>query len=81
MKVEYDDIDIKFFKSDPIGRVYLAYNDVVGGEPFNKSGVVGVDVDALYGGEIGVYHECIKQGKTWEEILGVNTNFDIMVEA
>ena len=43
MKVEYDDIDIKLFKSDPIGRVYLEYNDTVGGEPFNRCGVEGVD--------------------------------------
>ena len=81
MKVEYDDIDIKLFKSDPIGRVYLEYNDTVGGEPFNRCGVEGVDIDKPYGGEIGLYHECIKQRKTWEDLLGVKVNSDIMVEA
>lgn len=81
MKVQYDEVDIKLFNSDPIGRVYLEYNDTVGGEPFNRCAVDGIDIDALYGGEIGLYHECIKRGKTWEDLLGTNPNYDIMEDA
>ncbi len=81
MKVKLDKFDIMLLEADPIGRVYLEYNDKVGGEPFNRSAVDSVDIDKLYGGEIGLYHECIKQGKTWEELLGTKPNFDIMEEA
>lgn len=81
MKIAYDDVDIKLFSANPTGRAYLEYNEAVGGEPFNRYGVSGVDVDELYGGEVGLYHECIKQGKTWEDLLGVTSNVDIMEKA
>lgn len=81
MRVTYDEVDIMLFKQDPIGRAYLEYNDTVGGDPFNRGAVEGVDIDKLYGGEVGLYHECIKQGKTWEELLGTAPNHDIMVDA
>lgn len=77
-KVKLDKFDIKLFKETPEGRAYLEYNDAVGGEPFNPYGVTSVDVQAEYGGVVGLYHECIKQGKTWESLLGTGADYDIM---
>lgn len=80
-KVKLDKIDIKLFNKTPEGRAYLEYNEKVGGEPFNPFGVTSVDVQEEYGGVVGLYHECIKRGKTWEELLGTGADFDIMENA
>lgn len=52
-----------------LGRAYLEYNDKVGGEPFGFS-LGAPDVNELYDGIIGLYKECIKQGKPWESLIG-----------
>lgn len=51
-------------------KAYLAYRDAVGGEPIGLIVPFGYPegVDEM-GGVIAVYRECIKQGKTWEELL------------
>jgi len=78
-KVKYDDVDIRLFKETAVGRAYLEYNDKVGGEPFNPSLDLGdIDLEEAYGGMVGLYHECIKQGKTWEELLGTDGKWDIL---
>jgi hypothetical protein len=78
MKIEYDEVDKELFSMTPEGRVYLEYNEKVGGEPFNDCciGAPDVDVQKQYGGIVGLYHECIKQGKTWEELLQTDGKWD-----
>lgn len=78
MKIEYDAVDIEIFEMTPTGRAYLEYNEKVGGEPFNDCciGMPDFHVDRDYGGIVGLYHECIKQGKTWQELLGVSGKWD-----
>lgn len=70
-KIEYDETDIELFKMDEEGRKYLEYNDKVGGEPIGLTVPFGYPegVEKM-GGVIAVYDECIKQGITWEELLG-----------
>lgn len=77
-KIIYDDVQEEIFKSDPVGRAYWEYNEKVGGEPFGYcTGMsTSVDIDKEYGGLVGLYHECIKQKKTWEELLGTSGNWD-----
>lgn len=77
-KVIYDKDQIEIFNLTPIGRAYLEYNDAVGGEPFGYcTGMdAEVDIDKEYGGVVGLYHECIKQGKTWEELLNTSGKWD-----
>jgi hypothetical protein len=52
------------------GRAYIEYNNKVGGEPIGLCVPYGYPkgVEKL-GGVIAVYEECIRQGKTWEELL------------
>lgn len=73
-RVKYDKVQEEIFALTPHGRAYLEYNEKVGGEPFGyTTGMsVAVDIDKEYGGLVGMYHECIKQGKTWEELLGTS---------
>lgn len=79
-KIAYDKVQEKIFNSSPIGRAYMEYNNAVGGKPFGYTEGMPVEVmDAVeieYGGLIGLYHECIKQGKPWEEILGTDGRWD-----
>ena len=75
-KIKYDKVQKEIFNSSPIGRAYLEYNDKVGGEPFGYCTGMDVDIDKEYGGLIGLYHECIKQGKTWEELLKTSGGWD-----
>lgn len=76
-KIKYDAVDIRIFKESAVGRAYLEYNDNVGGEPFNECVDIGnIDLETEYGGIVGLYHECIKQGKTWQELLDSSTNWD-----
>ena len=77
-KVIYDKVQKEIFSLTPVGRAYLEYNEKVGGEPFGYC--IGmediVDIDKEYGGLVGLYHECIKQGKTWEELLKTSGKWD-----
>jgi hypothetical protein len=76
-KIKYDAVDIRIFKESAEGRAYLEYNDKIGGEPFNRWLDIGdIDIDEQYGGIVGLYHECIKQGKTWQELLGTDGMWD-----
>lgn len=77
-KVQYDKVQEEIFSFTPQGRAYLEYNEKVGGEPFGYTiGMsMDVDIDAEYGGVVGMYHECIKRGKTWQELLGITGGAD-----
>lgn len=76
-KVKYDKVDLEILAMDPIGRAYIEYNNKVGGEPIGETtGMPDLDIDKEYGGKVGLYNECIKQGKTWQELLGVTGNWD-----
>ena len=83
-KKEFDDVQRDIYSRSPIGRAYLEYNDAVGGEPFGYNNSMPVEVfdavDTQYGGVVGLYHECIKQGKTWEEVLGTSGKWDYLQE-
>lgn len=77
MKIEYDQEDLEMFSLNPQGRAYLEYNEKVGGKPFGLSiGMPVLEINEKYGGIVGMYHECIKQGKTWEELLGWDGHSD-----
>ena len=70
MKIEYDSVDLKYFRETEEGRKYLEYNDKVGGEPIGLIVPFGYpDGVEEMGGVIAVYDECIKQGITWEDLL------------
>lgn len=76
-KIVYDKTQKEIFSLTPVGRAYLEYNEKVGGEPFGYGiGMADVDIDKEYGGLVGLYHECIKQGKTWEELLKTSGKWD-----
>jgi hypothetical protein len=77
MKIEIDDIQKELSQLDEEGRAYLEYNDKVGGEPIGLTVPFGYPegVDEM-GGVIAVYKECIRQNKTWQELLGVNDQID-----
>lgn len=79
-KIKYDKVQKEIFNSSPIGRAYWEYNEKVGGEPFGYGAGMNVDIDKEYGGIIGLYHECIKQGKTWEELLKTDGRWDELIE-
>lgn len=77
-RIEYDETDIKLFKMDKEGQKYLEYNDKVGGEPIGLIMPFGYPegVEEM-GGVIAVYDECIKQGKTWEDLLDYHPPEDV----
>ena len=67
--IELSNEQIEIYKMDDEGRAYLKYNELVGGEPFGYC--IGCpDIDSMYGGIVGLYQECIKQKKTWQELIG-----------
>lgn len=69
-KMRINAIDKKLYSMHEIGKAYLEYNHVIGGEPFGYT--VGMPVSAdpeIYGGVAGMYNECVKRGITWEELL------------
>lgn len=76
MKVELLAEQIELYMMDEEGRSYLEYNDKIGGEPLGLVVPYGYPdgVDDL-GGVVAVYQECIKQNKTWEELLGVKDKY------
>lgn len=80
-KIEYTKTDIEIFKLTSIGKAYLEYNDKVGGEPFGYcTGMPDFEIEERYGGIEGLYEECIKQGKTWEELLNTTGKWDELQE-
>jgi hypothetical protein len=73
MKVQYSASELKEFEQTDEGKVYLEYNEAVGGEPLGLTVPFGYPEGvAEKGGVIAVYKECIREGKTWEELLGVD---------
>lgn len=67
-KVKLDKFDIEFLNMTPEGQKYLEYNEKIGGERFGYC--IGCpDIDALFGGEIGLYEKCIESGIPWEKLL------------
>lgn len=67
-KAKLSAFDIEILSLSPEGKKYLEYNETIGGERFGYC--IGCpDIDTLYGGEIGLYEECIRRGVTWEELL------------
>lgn len=80
MKVEYESWEIKMFNETEEGRKYLEYNDKVGGEPIGLMVPFGYPegVEEM-GGVIAAYEECIKQGITWEELLGYHPPEDVIL--
>lgn len=76
-KIEYSKVEIEIFKLTPLGRAYLEYNEKVGGEPFGYcTGMPEFEIEEKYGGIEGLYAECVKQGKTWEELLKTTGRWD-----
>lgn len=78
MRIEYDEVDTKLFSMSKEGKAYLEYNEKVGGEPFNDLCIGAPDfkIEEKYGSIEGLYKECIKQGKTWEELLQTTGKWD-----
>ena len=69
-KVKYTDVEKEIFNMSATGRAYLEYNEKVGGEPFgNCLGMPEFNIENRFGGIVGLYQECIKQGVTWEKLL------------
>lgn len=59
------------------GRAYIAYNHVIGGDRICLEVPVGYPEGVeKQGGTIAVYEKCIRQGITWEELLGVYYEFE-----
>lgn len=80
-KIEYSKVEIEIFKLTPLGRAYLEYNEKVGGEPFGYcTGMPEFEIEEKYGGIEGLYAECVKQGKTWEELLKTTGRWDEIPE-
>ena len=79
-KIEHDQFDLECFRETEEGRKYLEYNEKVGGEPIGLIVPFGYpDGVEEKGGVIAVYNECIKQGITWEELLGYNPPEDAVL--
>lgn len=76
-KVELDEIDIEILNKTEEGRAYLEYNDKIGGERFGLCiGMPDFHIEERFGGEAGLYRECIKRGVTWQELLGTDGRYD-----
>jgi len=79
-KIEYEPWEIKDFEETEEGKKYIEYNDKVGGEPLGLIVPFGYPAGfEKYGSVIAVYDECIKQGKTWEELLGFDPPEDAVL--
>lgn len=59
---------IEMYQLDEEGKAYLEYNEKVGGEPFGYS-FDGLSLVDKFDNITELYRECIKQNKTWEELL------------
>lgn len=71
MKKILSDFRIAKHQKTEEGRMYLRYNEVVGGDLIGLCAPSGTPrgVDER-GGRIKVYEECIQKGITWEELIG-----------
>jgi len=68
-----DPEDRELFDQSETGQSYLEYYDRFHGEPFVFN--IGMPLEAYdkvqeLGGVADLYRECIRQGKTWEELIG-----------
>lgn len=69
MKAEIDELDREILSRTPEGRIYLEYNEKVGGEPWGEG--IGIpQYEEKYKTLVDMYRDCIRQNKTWEELLG-----------
>lgn len=71
MDYELDERDIEMYQLDLEGRKYLEYYEKFKSRPCFY-GVSMPNFIPLYGDLIGLYDECIRQNKIWEELLGWN---------
>jgi hypothetical protein len=60
--------EIEMYQLDEEGKAYIEYNEKVGGEPFGYS-FDGLSLVGKFDNITELYKECIKQNKTWEELL------------
>lgn len=75
MKVLHDKEDIEMFQEDEVGRIYLKYNDEIGGNPIGLVVPFGYPPGvAELGGPLKVYEECIRLNTTWEQLLQYDPN-------
>ena len=82
MRADISDEDRTLYNLSESGKAYLEYNRVIGGDPFGYAvGMpVGVyDLVESLGGIAGLYKECIKQGKAWEELLNWDGHSDELI--
>ena len=70
-KIELLPEQIEMYELDEEGKAYLEYNDKVGGEPFGYS-FDGLSLVDKFDSITDLYRECVKQKKTWEELLKEN---------
>lgn len=71
MKVKLLPEQIEMYQMDEEGKAYLEYNNKIGGEPFGYS-LDGFSLVGKFESIPDLYRECIKQSKTWEELLKEN---------
>lgn len=69
MEYELDSTDIELLNLSDEGKKYLEYHKKFKSKPF-AYGHGMPNIDEEYGSVIGLYDECIKQGKPWEELIG-----------
>jgi hypothetical protein len=69
VEFKLDKVYIEILQETPEGRKYLEYYEKFKDIPFGY-GVGMPDIDEMFGGVIGLYDECIKQNKTWQELVG-----------
>ncbi len=73
MKAKISAVQKELYSMTAEGKAYLEYNEKVGGEPIGLVMPYGYpDGVEEMGGPIAVYQECIKQKKTWQDLLGIN---------
>ena len=79
-KIDYDSLELKQFNETEEGRKYVEYNEKVGGEPIGFIVPFGYPpgVEEM-GGVIAVYEACIRQNKTWEELLDFHPAHDVIL--
>lgn len=68
VKVKLLPEEIEMYQLDEEGKAYIEYNEKVGGEPFGYS-FDGLSLVGKFDNITELYKECIKQNKTWEELL------------
>lgn len=69
MVYELDSTDIELMNLTEEGRKYLEYHHRFDSKPF-AYGHGMPNVDEQFGSVIGLYNECLKQNKPWEQLLG-----------